>query len=233
MSASKMAVKRLGKEHQAFQKDPPPFIWARPNESNILEWHAIFRGPPDTPYHGGEYWAVVTFTKDYPFAPPELKMLTPSGRFTPNTAICTSMSNFHPGSWNVSWSIETILVGLLSFMLSEEITTGKSSCATQAPDSERRALAAASHAWNISQPKFRTIFPEYATKDMRDVPNMSGQAPKPAGPQGEGTKPLVNVQARAGAAQGGAGERSNRLVVVVAAASAAVLVAVVAWWVMQ
>jgi len=78
-------------------------------------------------------------------------MLTPSGRFAPNTAICasclalsslagpadadalslplagTSMSNFHPGSWNVSWSIETILVGLLSFMLSEEITTGKSS----------------------------------------------------------------------------------------------------------
>ena len=36
MSASKMAVKRLGKEHQAFQKDPPPFIWARPNESKCV-----------------------------------------------------------------------------------------------------------------------------------------------------------------------------------------------------
>ena len=31
-----MAVKRLGKEHQAFQKDPPPFIWARPNESKCV-----------------------------------------------------------------------------------------------------------------------------------------------------------------------------------------------------
>lgn len=36
------------------------------------------------------------------------------------------MSNFHPGSWNVAWSVETILVGLLSFMLSDEITTGES-----------------------------------------------------------------------------------------------------------
>lgn len=121
------------------------------------------------------------------------------------------MSNFHPGSWNVSWSIETILVGLLSFMLSEEITTGVPSSpspsspspsslppppteflpptpgATKAPTAERRALAAASHAWNLAQPKFRTLFPEYAGKEVRDVPNMSGAAPKAAGPQGEGT----------------------------------------------
>ncbi|GAA5825808.1 hypothetical protein JCM3770_006342 [Rhodotorula araucariae] len=185
MSASKMAIKRLQKENVAFQKDPPPFIWARPNEANILEWHAIFRGPPKTPYDGGEYWAVVTFPKDYPFAPPELKMLTPSGRFTPNSAICTSMSNFHPGSWNVSWSVETILVGLLSFMLSEEITTG----ATKATDAERRDLASKSHAWNIAQPKFRTIFPDYAGTAMKDVPNMSGAAPAPAGPQGDGKVP--------------------------------------------
>lgn len=36
---------------------------SRARTRSILEWHAIFRGPPDTPYAGGEYWAVVTFTK--------------------------------------------------------------------------------------------------------------------------------------------------------------------------
>jgi ubiquitin-conjugating enzyme E2 J2 len=106
--------------------------------------------------------------QDYPFAPPGIKvsfsehrhtppgltagrqMNTPSGRFAPSAAICTSMSNFHPGpsffpfpliasldsfltalstgSWNPAWSVNTILVGLLSFMLGDEITTGAALC---------------------------------------------------------------------------------------------------------
>ncbi|GAA6012817.1 hypothetical protein JCM10207_005372 [Rhodosporidiobolus poonsookiae] len=183
--ASKVAAKRLQKEFKAFKAAPPPFIDARPNESNILEWHYLFRGPPDTPYAGGEYWGTVVFPKDYPFAPPELRMMTPSGRFSPNTAICTSMSNFHPGSWNVAWSVDTILVGMMSFMMSEEITTG----ATTSTTPERTKLAAASHAWNLSQPKFKALFPEYATPEMRDPPNMEGAAPNPAPKQGEGTAP--------------------------------------------
>ncbi|ORY54146.1 UBC-like protein [Leucosporidium creatinivorum] len=175
MSASKQASKRLQKEHVAFQKSPPPFVWARPNEANILEWHYILRGPPDTPYHGGEYWGVVTFPPDYPFAPPGIKMNTPSGRFAPSSAICTSMSNFHPGSWNPAWSVNTILVGLLSFMLGDEITTGS----IRATDAERKTMAAASHAWNIAQPKFRTMFPDYAGPTMVDLPVM-GEAPPPS-----------------------------------------------------
>ncbi|GAA5972945.1 hypothetical protein JCM11641_000333 [Rhodosporidiobolus odoratus] len=187
--ASKVAAKRLQKEHKAFQLSPPPFIDARPNESNILEWHFIFRGPPETPFEGGEYWGTVVFPKDYPFAPPELRMLTPSGRFSPNTAICTSMSNFHPGSWNVAWSVDTILVGLMSFMMSDEMTTG----GIKSSDQEKKDFSANSHAWNITQPKFKSIFPEYAQASMRDVPNMTGGGPKPAEPQGEGVKPVCLI----------------------------------------
>ncbi|GAA5899906.1 ubiquitin-conjugating enzyme E2 [Sporobolomyces salmoneus] len=171
--ASPQARKRLQKEHAAFQKNPPPLIWARPNEQNILEWHFIFRGPDDSPYAGGEYWGVVEFPKDYPFAPPGLKMNTPSGRFTPSAAICTSMSNFHPGSWNVAWSVETILIGLQSFMNSDEITTGS----MRTTDEEKKQLAQSSHAWNIQQPKFKTLFPEYCGKEMKDVPNMVRSTP--------------------------------------------------------
>lgn len=70
------------------------------------------------------------------------------------------------GSWNPAWSCASILTGLLSFMLSEEITTGacgpfrvndatlisfSSFClgSTRATDAERKALAATSHAWNL------------------------------------------------------------------------------------
>ena len=84
-----------------------------------------------------------------------------------------------------SRSVDTILVGLLSFMLSDEITTG----AVKQADSERKTLAAKSHAWNAAQPKFKTLFPEYAGERMKDLPNMSGKAPEPAGPQGEGRAP--------------------------------------------
>lgn len=52
------------------EKDPPPLCYARPREDNILEWHFIIRGPPDTPFHGGEYWGQLLFPSDYPFKPP-------------------------------------------------------------------------------------------------------------------------------------------------------------------
>ena len=73
------------------------------------------RGPPDSPYAGGEYHGQLLFPAEYPFKPPGIKvcgelvlwdreliasfqMLTPSGRFYPDKKICFSMSDFHPGS---------------------------------------------------------------------------------------------------------------------------------------
>ena len=41
-------------------------------------------------------------------------------------------------------------------------------------DEEKKEYARKSHEWNIAQPKFRTIFPEYAEKEEKSVPNMSG-----------------------------------------------------------
>jgi ubiquitin-conjugating enzyme E2 J2 len=39
-------------------------------------------------------------------------------------------------------------------------------------DEEKKRFAQASHAWNVQQPKFKSIFPEYSGKEMKDVPNM-------------------------------------------------------------
>ncbi|SPO28518.1 probable UBC6 - E2 ubiquitin-conjugating enzyme [Ustilago trichophora] len=171
--ATKAAIKRLTKEAQLMDKDPPPLVYARPREDNILEWHYILRGPPDTPYAGGEYHGQLLFPPEFPFKPPGIKMQTPSGRFAPNTKICTSMSDYHPHTWQPGWNTSTILIGLLSFMCSDEMTTGS----VTASDADRRKLAAQSHAFNLTQKKFCQIFPEYAGSQIKDLPNMGDKKP--------------------------------------------------------
>ncbi|KAJ7663998.1 UBC-like protein [Mycena polygramma] len=166
--ASKVAYKRLTKEYATMQKESPPFVWGAPDERNILNWNFIIRGPPDSHFASGEYHGVLQFPSEYPFKPPGIKMLTPSGRFEPDKKICLSMSDFHPGSWNPAWSVTTILTGILSFMLSDEITTGS----VKSTEAEKRAFAARSHAWNITQSRFKAAFPDHCSAEMRELPNM-------------------------------------------------------------
>jgi ubiquitin-conjugating enzyme E2 J2 len=78
-------------------------------------------------------------------------MITPSGRFQPDTRLCLTMSDFHPSLWNPSWSVSTILNGLLSFMVSEETTTGSIKTST----AEKKIYAAKAHLWNLRHQKFR------------------------------------------------------------------------------
>jgi len=142
--ATRAAHKRLTREYKTISENPPPYISAHPSESNILEWHYILTGPPDTPYDGGQYWGTLVFPSDYPFAPPAIRMHTPSGRFHPSTRLCLSISDFHPKSFNPAWEVSTILLGLQSFMTSEEMTTGSIS----ATSGERAMFAARTKWWN-------------------------------------------------------------------------------------
>ncbi|KAI5794346.1 putative ubiquitin-conjugating enzyme Ubc6 [Peziza echinospora] len=138
------ANKRLVREYKSIRENPPPFIQAHPSEHNILEWHYLLTGPPSTPYHNGQYWGTLIFPPEYPFKPPAIRMMTPSGRFQTNTRLCLSISDFHPKSFNPAWEVSTILIGLLSFMTSDEMTTGSVSVG----ETERKVLAARSRWWN-------------------------------------------------------------------------------------
>lgn len=69
-------------------------------------------GAKGSPYEGGYYHGKLKFPPEYPLKPPSIMMITPSGRFKPNTRLCLSMSDFHPESWNPMWSVSTILMGL-------------------------------------------------------------------------------------------------------------------------
>ena len=123
------------------------------------------RGPADSPYAGGEYHGTLVFPPQYPFSPPGIKVLTPSGRFQPDRKLCTSFSDFHAGSWNPAWTVSTILTGLLSFMLSDELTTGS----IRSNESEKREFAKTSHAWNLY---VQSLFSLY-----RSLPKVKGSVP--------------------------------------------------------
>jgi len=62
-------------------------------------------------------------------------------------------------------------------MLSDEMTTGS----VNSSDNIRRAYAVRSHGWNLTQPRFREVFPEFCTPTPCDLPNM-GQTEKRASP---------------------------------------------------
>ena len=67
------------------------------------------------------------------------------------------MSSFHPETWNPVWSVSTILVGLLSFMLETTPTMGS----IETTEGVKRRLASESLAWNVMRGKdFAKVFPE-------------------------------------------------------------------------
>ena len=46
------ATSRLKNDYVQLMKDPIPYIVAEPLPSNILVWHYVITGPPDSPYAG-------------------------------------------------------------------------------------------------------------------------------------------------------------------------------------
>ncbi|SCU83770.1 LAFA_0D05666g1_1 [Lachancea sp. 'fantastica'] len=161
--ATRQAQKRLTKEYKSMVDNPPPFIIAQPNEDNILEWHYVISGPPDTPYAGGQYHGTLLFPSDYPFKPPAIRMVTPSGRFKEDTRLCLSMSDYHPDTWNPSWSVSTILTGLLSFMTGNESTTG----AISTTPHHKKKMARSSKEYNtFKNARFKAVFPDLVKENL-------------------------------------------------------------------
>lgn len=157
-----MASHRLNREFIYLQQTNVPNILARPLESNILEWRFAIFDLPD-PYLGGVYHGKIVFPPEYPLRPPSIQMLTPSGRFQTNTKICMSMTDFHPESWNPAWRVETVLLGLVSFMLdaADPATAGGLNDSVAA----RRVHAIRSFSFNCQDRIFRQLFPELTDGD--------------------------------------------------------------------
>jgi ubiquitin-conjugating enzyme E2 J2 len=161
-----IAIRRLKKEYQELHKNPVHAgIYVQPNEANFLHAHFLLSGESfhDTAYEGGVYHGVLKFPPNYPLKPPSVLMYTPSGRFKVNQRICFSYSDFHPELWCPAWNIRTILVGLVSFMNSEEATTGE----VIASHVERVRFAQASVSYCVEKDtEASTLFAAVALDDL-------------------------------------------------------------------
>lgn len=137
----KQNLQRLQRELKHLREEPVPGVHAAPLPSNMLEWHFCIEGPAGSPYQGGYYHGIIRFPQEYPFKPPSIRMLTPSGRFEPNQRICLSMSDFHPETWNCMWSVSSILQGVVSFMLDSAPAIGPSNPCQPERAAQRPSLA--------------------------------------------------------------------------------------------
>ncbi|XP_076031662.1 ubiquitin-conjugating enzyme E2 J2-like isoform X2 [Oratosquilla oratoria] len=153
---SQAAISRLRTDYIRLKQDPVPYVTAEPLMSNILEWHYVLKGPEESPYEGGYYHGKLIFPAEYPFKPPSIYMITPSGRFRTNMRLCLSISDHHPETWNPTWCVATILMGLLSFMLEKSPTAGS----MVAKDNEKQQLAEESWNFNLKDKTFHVLFPD-------------------------------------------------------------------------
>ena len=97
---------------------------AAPEVNNIFIWHFVIFNLQDEPYKGGYYMGKLIFPQDYPFKPPSIMMTTESGRFSINQRICLSISDYHPETWSPVWPVKSVIIGLVSFFVSEDDTVG-------------------------------------------------------------------------------------------------------------
>jgi ubiquitin-protein ligase len=58
-----------------------------PDDSNLYNWRIYLEGPKDTIYEGGVFQLNMSFPRDYPMAPPELRFISdfwhPNGTSAP------------------------------------------------------------------------------------------------------------------------------------------------------
>ncbi|KAH7825007.1 putative Ubiquitin-conjugating enzyme 6 B (Ubc6B) [Monocercomonoides exilis] len=116
-NAKNPSIKRIMQEIKQLTKicGPDKEFYAKPLDDDIFEIHFTIRGPPDSPYSEGLYHGRLRLPSEYPYKPPELMFLTPSGRFSTHTKVCLTVTSFHPEEWRASWDIRTILIAIASF----------------------------------------------------------------------------------------------------------------------
>lgn len=117
--------RRLQKEIQDILKDTHSGITVTSPQgssdiSDFTHFKGHFKGPPDTPYEGGQYQIDIRITSEYPFKPPEMRFITRI--WHPNVssqtgAICLDTLGT---AWSPVLTLKSALISLQSLLSSPE-----------------------------------------------------------------------------------------------------------------
>jgi len=132
------SLRRIQADIRELAQGPSDRYHAAPLENDMFEWHFTIRGADQTEFEGGVYHGRILLPPEYPFKPPHIMFLTPSGRFEVNKKVCLSFSAYHPELWQPAWGIRLILEALISFL---PAPAGGSVGALNWSSEERRRLA--------------------------------------------------------------------------------------------
>ena len=163
--------KRIMGDLKLLKKDPPEFIDVCPDETNLLIWNFLIKGPPDSPYEGGYYIGQIIHSPNYPFSPPDYHMLTPSGRFEVNRKICLTNSGFHTSDWSPMWNIHSLLMGFLSNMLEEGDVHNVAHLNESIPNRKKYAKESIEYNKKYHQ-KLNTLFTRFLDENGNPFPKL-------------------------------------------------------------
>lgn len=145
MSINFIQTKKLMNFICYIKENPCEYYKAIPKEDDLLHWFVKIHNLSDE-YVDGEYIIEIIFPKEYPFKPPNYRVLTPSGRFVQNKFLCFTNSGKNFSSWTPAWGIHEIIMGLISFFYERDsVGTGHISTSTV---TQRRNFAIHSKEFN-------------------------------------------------------------------------------------
>lgn len=110
-----MALKRIKKELQDINKDPPAMCSAGPVGDDLFQWQATIMGPADSPYQGGVFFLNIQFPTDYPFKPPKISFSTRiyHPNINANGSICLDILR---SQWSPALTISKVLLSITSLL---------------------------------------------------------------------------------------------------------------------
>lgn len=111
-----MALRRILRELQDLQKDPPTSCSAGPvGSADSYRWEGCIFGPEGSPYHGGVFKLTIQFPVDYPFRAPHVQFNTRIYHPNINASgmICLDILK---GQWSPALTISKVLLSICSLL---------------------------------------------------------------------------------------------------------------------
>jgi len=107
--------KRIVKETQRLNRDPPPGVTCERDDNNYRYFHLTIEGPDNSPYEGGNFQLELFLGKKYPMEPPKVRFLTKI--YHPNVdrvgRICLDILK---SAWSPALQIRTVCLSLQLLM---------------------------------------------------------------------------------------------------------------------